>query len=121
VFDVAFSELIVIAIVALLVIGPEKLPKVARTLGLLAGRMQRYVADVKSDIEREMQFEDLQKIQQEIRQGVMQAKSEVQKTGNTITHEVAALEKNFDSLTSDGSSTTMPDPSAETLPQKSQQ
>ncbi|HLD09303.1 MAG TPA: Sec-independent protein translocase protein TatB, partial [Methylophilaceae bacterium] len=49
-FDVAFSELVVIAIVALIVIGPEKLPKVARTLGLLVGRLQRYVANVKSDI-----------------------------------------------------------------------
>jgi len=67
-FDVAFSELVVIGIVALIVIGPEKLPKVARTLGLLAGRVQRYVASVKSDIEREIQFEDLKKIQEDIRQ-----------------------------------------------------
>jgi len=98
VFDVAFSELIVIAVVALIVIGPEKLPKVARTLGLLAGRMQRYVANVKSDIEREMQFEDLQKIQQEIRQGVMQAKVEVDQVGKTLSNEVAALERNMEAI-----------------------
>lgn len=54
-FDVGFSELIVIAIVALVVIGPERLPKVARTAGLLLGRLQRYVNDVKADIKREMQ------------------------------------------------------------------
>ncbi|HEY8118343.1 MAG TPA: Sec-independent protein translocase protein TatB [Methylophilaceae bacterium] len=83
-FDVAFSELVVIAIVALIVIGPEKLPKVARTLGALAGRMQRYVSSVKADIEREMQYEDLQKLQQEIRQGVNQAKSEVGEVENSI-------------------------------------
>jgi len=73
VFDVAFSELVVIVMVALIVIGPEKLPKVARTLGLLAGRVQRYVASVKSDIEREIQFEDLKKIQEDIRQESQQA------------------------------------------------
>lgn len=83
-FDVAFSELVVIAIVALIVIGPEKLPKVARTLGALAGRMQRYVASVKADIEREMQFEDLQKLQQEIRQGANQIKSEVTRAQSDI-------------------------------------
>ena len=49
-FDVGFSEIVVIAVVALIVIGPERLPKVARTLGHLFGRMQRYVNDVKADI-----------------------------------------------------------------------
>ena len=79
-FDVAFSELIVIAIVALIVIGPERLPKVARTLGALVGRMQRYVGHVKADIERQMQFEDLQKLQQEIKQGADSVQSGVQQT-----------------------------------------
>lgn len=65
-FDVSFSELLVIAVVALLVIGPEKLPKVARTLGALMGRMQRYVAQVKEEVNREVRFEELQKLQQEI-------------------------------------------------------
>lgn len=79
-FDVAFSELIVIAIVALIVIGPERLPKVARTLGALVGRMQRYVGHVKADIERQMQFEDLQKLQQEIKQGANTLQSGLQQT-----------------------------------------
>ena len=59
-FDVGFSELMVIAIVALIVIGPERLPKVARTAGHLLGRLQRYVSDVKADINREMQLDELQ-------------------------------------------------------------
>ncbi|HSB49397.1 MAG TPA: Sec-independent protein translocase protein TatB, partial [Burkholderiales bacterium] len=62
-FDIAFSELLIIAIVALIVIGPERLPKVARTLGHLFGRMQRYVNDVKADISREMQLDELKKMQ----------------------------------------------------------
>lgn len=65
-FDVGFSELVLIAVVAMIVIGPERLPKVARTVGALVGRMQRYVANVKSEVEREMQFEDLKKLQHEI-------------------------------------------------------
>ena len=69
-FDVSFSELMVIAVVALLVIGPEKLPKVARTVGAFTGRMQRYVAQIKDEINREVRFEELQKLQQEIKQSV---------------------------------------------------
>jgi len=62
-FDVGFSEILVIAVVALIVIGPERLPKVARTLGHLFGRLQRYVVEVKADIDREMQMEELKKLQ----------------------------------------------------------
>jgi len=62
-FDIGFSELLVIAVVALIVIGPERLPGVARTLGHLFGRMQRYVNDVKADISREMALDDLRKLQ----------------------------------------------------------
>ena len=60
-FDISFTEILVIAAVALVVIGPERLPKVARTLGHLFGRAQRYVNDVKSDIQREMELEELKK------------------------------------------------------------
>jgi sec-independent protein translocase protein TatB len=62
-FDIGFSEFLVIAVVALIVIGPERLPKVARTLGHLFGRMQRYVNDVKADISREMELEELRRLQ----------------------------------------------------------
>lgn len=62
-FDIGFSEMMVIALVALVVIGPERLPKVTRTIGTLLGRMQRYVNDVKMEVEREMRVEDLKKLQ----------------------------------------------------------
>jgi sec-independent protein translocase protein TatB len=81
-FDVGFSELIVIAVVALIVIGPERLPKVARTAGHLLGRLQRYVSDVKSDINREMQLEDLKKLQQQVAE---QAKSMEQSVSQQLT------------------------------------
>jgi sec-independent protein translocase protein TatB len=66
-FDIGFTEIVVIAVVALIVIGPERLPKTARTLGHLFGRLQRYVNDVKSDISREMELEELRKLQQEMK------------------------------------------------------
>ena len=65
-FDIGFSEIVVIAVVALVVLGPEKLPKTARTLGHLFGRLQRYVNDVKSDIKREIDLDELRKLQQTV-------------------------------------------------------
>ena len=78
-FDIAFTELMVIGVVALIVIGPEKLPRMARTVGHLAGRLQRYVSDVKADINREMELEDLRKM----RDSMQQAASEFQSTVQT--------------------------------------
>src|SRR5476649_2216562 len=68
VFDIGFSELVVIGLVALIVIGPERLPRVARTIGHLAGRLQRYVADVKADINREVELEELRKMKDSVQQ-----------------------------------------------------
>jgi sec-independent protein translocase protein TatB len=65
-FDIGFSEIVVIAVVALIVIGPEKLPRTARTLGHLFGRLQRYVNDVKADINREIELDELRKLQQQV-------------------------------------------------------
>jgi sec-independent protein translocase protein TatB len=67
-FDVGFSELVVIGLVALIVIGPERLPRVARTIGHLAGRLQRYVADVKADINREVELDELRKMKDSVQQ-----------------------------------------------------
>lgn len=78
-FDIGFSELLLIGVVALLVIGPERLPKVARTAGHLFGRFQRYVNNVKSDISREMELEELQKAGHAFKDSVEQAASGVEK------------------------------------------
>lgn len=61
-FDFAFSELIVVMLVALVVIGPERLPKVARTMGNLWGRMQRYIHTVKNDIANDMAIEEARQL-----------------------------------------------------------
>jgi len=67
-FDIGFSELMVIGVVALVVIGPEKLPRVARTIGHLLGRMQRHVAEVKADISREIQLDEMRRLQTQVEQ-----------------------------------------------------
>lgn len=65
-FDFSISELMVVMVVALIVIGPERLPKVARTLGHLWGRAQRYINGVKADIERDMAVEEFRQLQQKV-------------------------------------------------------
>lgn len=78
-FDVSFTELMVVGVIALIVIGPERLPKVARTIGHLLGRAQRYVNDVKSDIQREIEIDELRKFKSEMEdaaQGVQQSLNE---------------------------------------------
>ena len=83
-FDIGFSELLVIGIVALIVIGPEKLPRVARTIGHLAGRLQRYVADVKADINREIELDELRKMRDSMQQAAGEMQTAVDKElGNT--------------------------------------
>lgn len=91
-FDIGFSELMVIAVVALIVIGPEKLPKVARTVGHLFGRMQRYVNDVKADISREMALDDLRKLQasmQETAQSLGQSVNDSVRSAETEMNRIA--------------------------------
>jgi sec-independent protein translocase protein TatB len=90
-FDIGFSEIFVIALVALVVIGPERLPKVARTLGHLFGRMQRYVNDVKADITREMELDELRKLQSTVEDAARAIEQSVHK-------EVSATESQLNSI-----------------------
>ena len=77
-FDIAFTELMIIGVVALIVIGPEKLPRMARTVGHLAGRLQRYVSDVKADISREIELDELRKMRDSMQQAATEMQSSVQ-------------------------------------------
>jgi len=97
-FDIGFSELIVIALVALIVIGPERLPRVARTLGALLGRAQRYVNDVKADIQREVNLDELKDIKstfqdaaKSVEQSVTQFGQELQATGESLNQSLSGV------------------------------
>lgn len=89
-FDIGFSELMVIGVVALIVIGPERLPKVARTLGHLLGRAQRYVSDVKSDINREIRLDELKKLQTQVTDSARAMEDSVRKEYESARSAIAA-------------------------------
>ncbi len=89
-FDLGFTELMVIALVALVVIGPERLPRVARTMGHLAGRLQRYVADVKADINREVELDELKKMRDSMQSAASDIESTVRAEMNKTESELNA-------------------------------
>jgi len=86
-----------IGLVALIVIGPERLPRVARTIGHLAGRMQRYVSDVKADINREMELDELRKM----RDSVQSAASDIE---SSVKEEISKTESDLNKTVSDAAS-----------------
>lgn len=92
-FDISFAELMVIAVVGLLVIGPDKLPQVARTVGAFMGRLQRYVAQVKEEVNREARFEDLQNLQREIQEGANQVRANIMDGANEARATMANIEE----------------------------
>ena len=109
-FDVGLSELMVIAVVALVVIGPERLPKVARTAGLLLGRLQRYVSDVKADINREIQLDELKQLQQQVTDQVTNLEA-------SVTHEMREVESSVNTAVAPLTELAVPPaPTAEAVP-----
>lgn len=92
-FDFSFGELALIGTVALVVLGPERLPKVARTVGDWVGKAQRYVNQVKTDINREMELAELKKLQEEARNAAQSFQSGVQ---NAVSGLEADLNKTVD-------------------------
>ena len=98
-FDLGFSELLIIAVVALVVLGPERLPRVAKQAGQWMGKLQRYVADVKTDINRQMELDELRKLQAQVKDAASSLESSIQST-------VSETQAQFDSLSNDSSGST---------------
>ena len=94
-FDIGISELGVIAVVALIVIGPERLPRVARTVGTLLGRAQRYVNDVKAEVNREIELEELKKLQTQMQDAARGIQQQVSSAGAEVHSAVHDMEKSF--------------------------
>jgi sec-independent protein translocase protein TatB len=90
-FDFSFAELMVVMVVALIVIGPERLPKVARTLGHLYGRAQRYVNGVKSDIARDMAIDEYRQLQQKVQAEAAALQQSVQQAGQAVDAQVQQI------------------------------
>lgn len=96
-FDVGLSEMMVIAVVALVVLGPERLPKVARTMGHLIGRAQRYVNQVKQDINREMELSELKKLQDEVKSAAQEMQQSVNEASRSVEAEARSFEQSVNS------------------------
>lgn len=105
--DLGISKLALIGAVALVVIGPEKLPRVARTVGALLGKAQRYVSDVKAEVSRSMELEELKKMKDSVTEAARDVESSVQSGASDF-------EKSWSEATAglDGSSSTSYDATA---------
>lgn len=103
--DLGISKMALIGAVALIVIGPEKLPRVARTVGMLLGKAQRYVSDVKAEVSRAMDLDELKKM----KEAVVGAAKDVE---NTIQTNASDFEKSWADATSMGANSQVTDVSA---------
>lgn len=86
--DLGLSKLALIGVVALVVIGPERLPKVARMAGTLFGRAQRYMNEVKSEVSREIELDELRKMQAEVREAASSVEQSIAKNMSEIESDV---------------------------------
>ncbi|TXL65494.1 Sec-independent protein translocase protein TatB [Zeimonas arvi] len=95
-FDFGFSELFVIGLIALVVLGPERLPRVAKQAGQWMGKLQRYVADVKSDINRQMELEELRNLQKEVTDAARNVESSFKSTVDETKSELDSIAASFE-------------------------
>lgn len=95
-FDIGFSEMMIVAVVALVVLGPEKLPRVARQAGQWLGKLQRYVADVKSDINRQMQLDELRGVQTELQDAARSLRAEVDGTVSQLRSDLQTVQSDLE-------------------------
>jgi sec-independent protein translocase protein TatB len=120
-FDFSFAELMVIMVVALIVIGPERLPKVARAMGHLWGRAQRYVNGVKADIERDMAVEEFRQLQQKVQAEASAVEQSVKQAALTADQQVQKINEAVAKLSTSAESTTRESTTAEAAPAQTMQ
>jgi len=87
--DLGLSKIAIIGVVALIVIGPEKLPKVARMAGTLYGRAQRYLNQVKSEVTREIELEELKNLQKEVQEAAQSVKVSVEESMHGVENSIS--------------------------------
>jgi sec-independent protein translocase protein TatB len=94
--DFGFDKIALVGAIALIVIGPEKLPRVARTVGHFIGKAQRYVADVKAEVNRSIELEELQKMKSQFETAARDVESSVNREMNAATSELESSWKSQD-------------------------
>ena len=105
-FDIGLSEIVVIGVVALIVIGPERLPKTARMLGHLFGRLQRYVNEVKADISREMELDELRRLKGDVESAARDIEQSVATAQADLNAGARSVEQQLSSVASAASDTS---------------
>ncbi len=108
--DLGLSKMALIGAVALIVIGPEKLPRVARTVGTLLGKAQRYVADVKAEVNRSMDLEELKKMKDTVESAARDVEQTVHTTASDFEKDWAETTAGLGSDSTPSSSTWEPAP-----------
>lgn len=101
--DLGISKLAMIGAVALIVIGPEKLPRVARTVGAWVGKAQRYVSDVKAEVNRSMELDELKKMKDSVESAAKDVSQSIQSTASELQTNAADFEKSWAEATSEAS------------------
>jgi sec-independent protein translocase protein TatB len=96
-FDIGFSEIVVL--------GPERLPKAARTMGHLFGRLQRYVNEVKADINREMELDELRKLQQQVQGAARELETSMTEVAREVQTGVRSVESQLNAVAADAAKT----------------
>ncbi len=115
-FELSFGKMMIIAVVALIVLGPEKLPKVARTIGHLLGRARTYANTVKQDIDREMQMDELRKLQQQAQEAARSFETAVSDAGRSVEQEASSMQNSMNASLAQAESAALGNAAATTPP-----
>ena len=131
-FDIGFSELLFIAVIGIVVVGPKRLPEVVRTVAVIMRKLRRMFSDVKADIERELDLDDMRRIVreadmqahlEEINRSVMAMDDEVRSNGKTLLRDIddvkaraEAMMDVYDPALADGEAITGIEPRRDLLP-----
>jgi sec-independent protein translocase protein TatB len=110
--DLGIEKMMVIGAVALIVIGPEKLPRVARTVGTLIGKAQKYVADVKAEVNRSIELEELKKMKQDVETAARDVETSIHGSVRDIEREL-----NQATALADASMAALPEPAPVAYPE----
>lgn len=95
-FDIGFTEILSIMVVALVVIGPERLPKVARTMGQWWGRIQRYLNKVKQDVGSSIELEELRETQRKVEAEAAELEHSLADVGSDLDHDLNMMQKELE-------------------------
>ena len=100
--NIGWAEILVLVVAGLFILGPDRLPAVARSMGQWLARIQRFVSTVKQDVNRSMELEELRELERKVKAEAAALEQSAQQVGSDINHEVRQLEKDIESRPDSG-------------------